>query len=176
MWLVKDLTNLRFDTGDIIFIFASVRSVILFLVCHLPPCWICFNFPPTDHFDSVAYSKTQCQLSEMPSENNTGVIYFVENEQWKCSLMCDGLGLMRIAVCDCRVIIAGQVLELWGSAVFPSPSCLCACFSAGCGWQVLFGLLLDARSQTIKTRPLLQFKRTSLSTQYSSNAHSSSMW
>lgn len=99
---MKDLTNLRSDTGDIILIFASVlvRSVILFLVYHLPPCWICLNFPPTVHFDSVAYSKAHCQLSAIPSGNNTGVICFVENEQWKLSLICDGLGLMSITICD----------------------------------------------------------------------------
>lgn len=97
---MRDLTNLRSDTGDIILIFASVlvRSVILFLVYHLPPCWICLNFPPTVHFDSVAYSETHCQLSEMPSESNTGVIYFVEDEQWKFSPLYDGLGLMRKAI------------------------------------------------------------------------------
>jgi len=48
----------------------------------------------------VAYSKPHCQLSEIPSEKNTGVICFAENEQGEFSLICDELGLMRITICD----------------------------------------------------------------------------
>lgn len=63
-----------------------VRSVILFLVYHLSPCWICLNFPPTVHFDSAVYFKTHCQLSEIPSENNTKVFALQkmssENSRW----------------------------------------------------------------------------------------------